>query len=185
MAFKQNNSPLQQGIFGSIAGQDWKSNYWENKRKTDIARGIAETKAELVRRQKPAAVVNTVDRAGVAIKPDPNAIIQPPQPPPPVDITPRVAVNNNSDYSLRNMTQKQQTQISPKAFSNYGTIQGMYGQAMPGTFNRSVGSPFMQTMDSMNNQPTDLNTNQNFSLPQPPPTGVETPVTPVYDINNY
>ena len=201
MAFKQESSPLKQGfvgnamaslsrsIMGQSAEQNWKNNYWENKRKAEFARGKAEVQAELLSRQK-APVVNTFDRAGMPIKANPNAIVQPPQPPPPVDITQNATAISNNDYNLRNM--KPQTPISPKAFSNQGTIQSMYGQAMQGTFNRSFGSPFAQMADPLTGQYIDptmdqspVNPVQDTSLPQQPPVGVETPVAPVYDINNY
>jgi hypothetical protein len=169
----QKQNTLLGGAFGAIKGNnsgDWKSNYWENKRKADFTRGKAETQAELVRRQKPVVTGNASDRAGAPIAPDPNAIVQPPQPNAPVDITPKIAVKNNSDYNLRNMEQTQQTPINPKAFSNQGAIQGVNGQAIQGTFNRSVGSPLGQVAD--------------ISLPQPPPEGIETPISPTYDLSN-
>lgn len=182
---------LNNATKNKITGDSWKDNYWENKRKAEFVRGKAEVQAEIASRQK-APVVNTFDRAGMPIKADPNAIVQPPQPPPPVDITQNATAISNNDYNLRNMTSRQQTAISPKAFSNQGTIQNMYGQAMQGTFNRSVGSPFAQMADPLTGQYIDPTMDQSPddpgpdpSLPQQPPVGVETPIAPVYDINNY
>jgi hypothetical protein len=48
--------------------------------------------------------------------------------------------------------------ISPKAFTNQGAIDGMFGQANPGTFTRSVG----------------VN----------PPAGVAQSIVPPYDLSN-
>jgi len=176
-------------IKNALTRNSWKDNYWENQRKAEFARGKAEVQAEIASRQK-VPVVNTVDRAGMPIKADPNAIVQPQQPPPPVDITQNATAISNNDYNLRNMTP--QTPISPKAFSNQGTIQNMYGQAMQGTFNRSVGSPFAQMADPLTGQYIDPTMDQSPddpgpdpSLPQQPPVDVATPIAPVYDINNY
>jgi len=197
MSFKQKSSPLKQGfirkaaalvgrsITGQSAEQNWKNNYWENKRKADWERGKAEVKAELLSRQKT-PVINTFDRAGNPIKPNPNTIVQPPQPPPPVEIIPQIAVsNNNSDYNLRNMTQNQQAPVNPNAFTNQGNIQGIYGQSMPGTFNRSINSPFTQMVDPLTGLTIDPTMSQDPNAPLPPPAGVQTPTTPIYDINNY
>lgn len=52
----------------------------------------------------------------------------------------------------------QSTDINPKAFSNMGAIQGMFGDAIPGTYGRSIG----------------VN----------PPVGVQTPITPTYDLSS-
>jgi hypothetical protein len=52
----------------------------------------------------------------------------------------------------------QPTDINPQGFSNQGAIQGMFGTAIPGTYGRIVGSN--------------------------PPTGVQTQITPNYDLNN-
>lgn len=95
-------------------------------------------------------------------------------------------LNNNN-----NMIKKPQTPISPKAFSNQGTIANLYGQAMPGTFNRSV-SPLAQAIDPLTNQVIDPTMDQGVDNmdptiqgggPIPPPAGVQTPIAPIYDIN--
>ena len=52
----------------------------------------------------------------------------------------------------------QPSAINPKAFSNQAAMQGMFGQANPGTFTRSVG----------------VN----------PPAGVAEPIVPPYDLSN-
>jgi hypothetical protein len=94
------------------------------------------------------------------------------------------------------MTQNQQAPVNPNAFTNQGNIQGIYGQSMPGTFNRSINSPFMQmadpnmmppipgTMDA-SVQTEAENVMAQTGIPLQPPTGVQTPVTPIYDLNNY
>jgi hypothetical protein len=64
--------------------------------------------------------------------------------------------------------------ISPKAFSNQEAIVGMYGAANPGTFTRTVGNTNMV-------KPMDMTAGQD--MPVPPPAGVETPITPNYDLN--
>jgi len=91
--------------------------------------------------------------------------------------------------------------ISPSAFSNQGAIQSVFGQANPGTFTRSVGAaPLMQMtsqgyippMDPTNpTQQNDVNAvmaevgdvGQGYNQPVPPPYGVQTPITPNYDLN--
>lgn len=105
--------------------------------------------------------------------------------------------------------QMQPNAISPVAFSNQDTIKGVFGQANPGTFTRTVGAtPLMQMtsqgyippMDPTNpTQQTDVNAimagtdgalqgyeqaQQGYSQPVPPPIGVQTPITPTYDLNN-
>jgi hypothetical protein len=106
---------------------------------------------------------------------------------------------NNAGLSMmnpqnlnNNMIQKPQTPINPKAFSNQGTIANMYGQAMPGTFNRSV-SPLAQAIDPLTNQVIDPTMDQGVDNmdptiqgggPIPPPTGVQTPIAPIYDALN-
>jgi hypothetical protein len=91
-----------------------------------------------------------------------------------------------------NMIKKPQTPISPKAFSNQGTIANLYGQAMPGTFNRNV-SPLAQAIDPLTNQVIDPTMDQGtdnmdptiqLGGPIPPPVGVQTPITPTYDALN-
>ena len=95
----------------------------------------------------------------------------------------------------------QQTPISPKALSNQGTINAMFGQAVPGTYTRNVmGSPLMQSAadgrmtsqgympgvdpTDMSNQPT-LNALQaSTGMPIPPPAGVQQPIAPFYDLSN-
>jgi len=89
-----------------------------------------------------------------------------------------------------------QTPISPKAMSNQGAISGMFGQEMPGTFNRSVGNaPLMQMtsqgyvppMDPTNpSMGPDINAlvTGNTGQPLMPPSGVQQPITPFYDISN-
>lgn len=101
------------------------------------------------------------------------------------------------------ITPRPQTPINPQAMSNQGTINAMFGQSMPGTFNRNVGNgPLMQTSTpgQMTSQgyipgidPTnasaqpDINavTTAQTGVPLTPPTGVQQGgVTPYYDLSN-
>lgn len=122
---------------------------------------------------------------------------------------------NNKIYNNQKQGQMPNAQmvpnaISPMAFTNQNTIQGVFGQANPGTFTRSVGTPLMQMtsqgyippMDPTNPNPQqDVNalmagtdgalqgyqqaqTNAaGYGQPQQPPYGVQTPITPNYDLN--
>jgi hypothetical protein len=114
---------------------------------------------------------------------------------------------NNKLYN----NQLQPNAISPKAFSNQDTIQGMFGRTNEGTFTRSVGSP-LQMMTSQGYvpplDPTNPNPQQDvnalmagtdgalqgyqnaqqasamgYGQAQQPPYGVQTPITPNYDLN--
>jgi hypothetical protein len=68
------------------------------------------------------------------------------------------------------------TPINPKGFTNINNIQSMFGTQVPNTFTRDVSNPY----DTTNT----LATSPGVS-PTPPPTGVEMPIVPPYDINNY
>jgi hypothetical protein len=74
--------------------------------------------------------------------------------------------------------QMEYNKISPKAFSNSGTIEKMMGKAVP-------NSPFMQMVDPLTGLTIDPTMSQDPNAPLPPPAGVQTPTTPIYDINNY
>ena len=67
------------------------------------------------------------------------------------------------------MINQNQTPINPNAFTNQGNINGMFGQEMPGTFNRQVdpatGYPLDQNVNPM--------ANQNTMQPVPSPIGVD------------
>jgi hypothetical protein len=76
-------------------------------------------------------------------------------------------------------SQMQQTQINPQGFTNQNNINGVFGQAMQSTYNRQVG-----TIDPLTGQNIDPTMSQSPNTPIAPPTGVQTPITPVYDINN-
>jgi len=102
----------------------------------------------------------------------------------------------NNTGNVRQFTPRPQTPISPKAMSNQGNINAMFGQAIPGTFNRNVnGSPFMQmtsqgyvppadpTNDTMGPDVNALITG-NTGQPIMPPTGVQQEITPTYDLSN-
>ena len=100
---------------------------------------------------------------------------------------------------VKNVMPRTVNPINPKAFSNPGTIANLYGQANPGTFTRTVQSPFAQTMDpnlAMQVDPTNpgmpaaiqndmaatgvpMNTS-----PIPPPEDVTQQITPTYDLSN-
>jgi hypothetical protein len=91
-----------------------------------------------------------------------------------------------------NISPRPQTPISPKAFSNQGTIANIYGNSVPGTFNRSIGSPLNQTVDPLTGQTIDPTMDQSTASMNPaiqgdtvipPPAGVQVPITPTYDIN--
>lgn len=79
-----------------------------------------------------------------------------------------------------------QTPINPQGFTNQNNIGGVFGQAMPNTYNRQVGqtSPLMQTIDPLTGESINPTLDQSPYMPVIPPTGVQTPITPVYDINN-
>jgi hypothetical protein len=66
--------------------------------------------------------------------------------------------------------------INPKGFTNTNNIQGVFGTQMPDTFTRDVNNPYNQT---------DMIQGNALSLPEVPPAGVETAITPNYDLNNY
>jgi hypothetical protein len=80
--------------------------------------------------------------------------------------------------------------------SNQKTINGVFGQAMPGTFNRNVvNGPLMQ-MTSQGYVPPADPTNYNVGpdvnalitgntgQPIMPPVGVQQEITPTYDLSN-
>ena len=98
--------------------------------------------------------------------------------------------------------QLQPNAISPTAFSNQETIGGVFGQANPGTFTRSCGNTPLMQMTSQGyippidpTNPTEQNdvnaimagtdgALQGYSDAQMPPMGVQTPITPTYDLNS-
>lgn len=105
----------------------------------------------------------------------------------------------NMASQFQNQVPRPATPISPKAFSNQGTIAGLYGQANPGTFTRTVQTPLAQMVDpslAMGIDPTNPgvpNAIQNdmaatgfpdYSTPQTPPQNVEQQITPTYDLSN-
>jgi hypothetical protein len=90
-----------------------------------------------------------------------------------------------------NVIKRSPAPINPKAMSGQSTIANMYGQAMPGTFNRSMG-PLAQMTDPLTGQVIDPTMDQSTAgmnpviqgdTAVPPPAGVEVPITPIYDIN--
>jgi hypothetical protein len=105
----------------------------------------------------------------------------------PVD---QVATSTITSNLNNNIMQKPQTPISPTALSNQSTINDVYGQMVPGTYNRSVGSPLQQmvepavAIDPLTGQQIDPTMSQSPSMPLPPPVDVQTGITPNYEINN-
>jgi len=81
--------------------------------------------------------------------------------------------------------QMEYNKISPKAFSSAGTIEKMMGKAVP-------NSPFMQMIDPLTGIALDPTMSQDPNAPAPintgvplaPPLGVQTPITPNYNLNN-
>ena len=98
------------------------------------------------------------------------------------------AANASAMFSPFRQLKKEQMEynkISPKAFSNSGTIEKMMGKAIP-------NSPFMQMIDPLTGVAIDPTMSQdpnapapiNTGTPLPPPLGVQTPIVPTYDLNN-
>ena len=86
---------------------------------------------------------------------------------------------NNIQPQMPYQVGMQQNQINPQGFTNQNNISGVFGQAMPNTYNRQVG-----TVDPLTGNTIDPTMDQSPSMPVAPPTGVQTSTTPVYDINN-
>jgi hypothetical protein len=93
----------------------------------------------------------------------------------------------------------QPTAINPQGFTNQENINGVFGQANPGTFTRNVQGPLTQMIDPSLTMDIDPPTPglpaavQNdmaatgfpeYSTSQQPPLGVQTPIAPIYDLNN-
>ena len=70
-----------------------------------------------------------------------------------------------------------QTPINPKAFGNPDTIKNVYGMENPGTFTRNVKSSGMNAIQ-MDNQA------MSQDMPQMPPQGVQTSITPNVGFEN-
>lgn len=85
------------------------------------------------------------------------------------------------------------TAISPKAFSNQPAINGMFGTAIPNTFNRNV-TPLAQMTSQGYMPPVDPTTGSMQGAvdqvmvtdggPVPPPAGVMQAQNPYYDLSN-
>lgn len=96
--------------------------------------------------------------------------------------------NTPTPFTQLKKEQMEYNKISPKAFSNAGTIEKMMGKSIP-------NSPFMQIVDP-NLMPPPVNTTDpniqaqaenvmaQTGVPLQPPTGVQTPIAPTYDLNN-
>lgn len=80
--------------------------------------------------------------------------------------------------------QMMHSEINPKAFGNARMIRNVYGSQNPGTFTRSVppvNPPIMQ----MQNQDMQMDTSvMSQDMPQMPPQGVETSITPTLGFEN-
>jgi len=72
----------------------------------------------------------------------------------------------------------QYNDISPRAMSNQNTIKNVMGRPV-------TNAPFMQMTDPLTGQIIDPTMDQSPNQPIPPPTGVQTSVTPDYGLNNY
>jgi hypothetical protein len=84
------------------------------------------------------------------------------------------------------MNNNLQTPINPQGFTNQQNISGMFGQAVDNTFTRNVGAEQSQIpTDPLTGLKIDPTMSQDPNAPLPPPMGVQTPTTPIYDINNY
>jgi hypothetical protein len=80
--------------------------------------------------------------------------------------------------------QMMQSPINPKAVGNARMVRNVYGNQNPGTFTRSVqpnGSPIMQ-MDDQTMQMANPAVQQD--MPQMPPEGVQTSITPTLGFEN-
>lgn len=80
------------------------------------------------------------------------------------------------------------TPINPQGFTNQNNISAMFGTAVPGTFNRDLTPGVPQNLqipsDPLTGQPIDPLVGVTPNGPVTPPLGVQTPTTPIYDINN-
>jgi hypothetical protein len=157
MAYKTNKSPIKQGWAGSIMGN------FANQ--TNAAQGASSLMGTPISANQiqPNTGSITRDMAGTASAVNPN-------------IGGPGAGNFTNDLS-RSTTPRPQAPINPKAFSNTKAIKGMYGKQNPGTFNRNVqgsGSPIMQMEDMAVLE----------DAPQMPPQGVQTNISPTYDLSN-
>jgi hypothetical protein len=157
MAYKTKNSPLKQGWAGSIIGS--MANQANAAQGTSSLMGMPISANQI----QPNTGSITRDMAGAASTVNPN-------------IGGPGAGNFTNDLS-RSTTPRPQAPISPKAFGNTKAIKGIYGKQNPGTFTRNVqggGSPIMQMEDT-----TILE-----DAPQMPPQGVQTNISPTYDLAN-
>lgn len=99
----------------------------------------------------------------------------------------RPMLGTRTPFTQQKQKNMEYNNISKKAFSNVENIKGVMGESVKGTFNRSVGkSPLKQSIDPLTGEyldpAIDLTTNNTVV---PPPVGVQTQITPNYDINNF
>ena len=75
------------------------------------------------------------------------------------------------------MNELNPTPINPRGFTNTNNIEGVFGRQVPNSFTRNVRGIYDTNNPMM--------VNPEIANPVPTPTGVETPIVPPYDINNY
>jgi hypothetical protein len=175
MAYKTNKSPIKQGWAGSIMGNianqvqvppptaSTNNGYLWGMGGAGTTPQTTQAAAIGAQQQPINSGSITRDMAGTASAVNPN-------------IGGPGAGNFTNDLS-RSTTPRPQAPINPKAFSNTKAIKGMYGKQNPGTFNRNVqgsGSPIMQMEDMAVLE----------DAPQMPPQGVQTNISPTYDLSN-
>jgi hypothetical protein len=165
MAYKTNKSPIKQGYAGSIMG--------------NMASQINATQASamITRQQQPVNSVTNASNTGGLVSGIQNPMGRS-NTTSLSGVSPAIAGPGNFANDLsRSTTPRPQTPISPKAFGNTKAIKGMYGKQNPGTFTRNVqgsGSPIMQMEDMAILE----------DAPQMPPQGVQTNISPTYDLAN-
>ena len=185
MNFKQKSSPIKQGFIGNLATNLVNTlNPAQNTFQTQ--QGISSSPTNTAMQaaiqgftQKPQNGISGINNISNNNKSVVSGL---------GNIASNLAMSLNTKT---NMNQRPQTPISPKAFSNQGTIANLYGSSMPRTFNRNM-SPLAQTLDPLTGQIIDPTMSQDTSnmnpviqgdTVAPPPYGVELPITPTYDIN--
>jgi hypothetical protein len=175
MAYKTKNSPLKQGWAGSIMG-NFANQVQAPPPTTSTNNGYlwgmgggattpqTAQAAAIGAQQQPISSGSMMSNMATRVSP----------------VNPNIggpgAGNFTNDLS-RSTTPRPQAPISPKAFGNTKAIKGMYGKQNPGTFTRNMqggGSPIMQMEDT-----TILE-----DAPPPPPQGVQTNISPTYDLSN-
>ena len=171
MAYKQNKSPLHQSMIGGMLNNVMNA----ASQPQSVAAGYVNN--------------NTTNTQANPYFFDP--ILSGSTPPVQNFFDPILSGNTPANSIVR-----RQSPISPTAMSNQGTIASMFGQVIPGTYNRNVAKgPLMQMtsqgyvppMDPTNpSMGPDVNAliTGNTGQPLMPPNGVQQEITPPYDISN-